>query len=127
MGNGPPMEVCVGYVSRELCDGQSLASPGRWSPEQRRYPQHEQWKAVIKLFENFANTYGTEELLTSLALGKVAECPFPSHEVKNLKAEVVQCAATRGYDLRREAADRADLQVSSAASDSGGISRCSVR
>ena len=46
VGYGPPMEVGVGYVSRELCDGQSLASPGRWSPEQRRYPQHEQWKAV---------------------------------------------------------------------------------
>ena len=27
MGHGPPMEVGVGYVSRELCDGQSLASP----------------------------------------------------------------------------------------------------
>ena len=46
-------------------------------------------KAVVILFENFANTYGTEELLASLALGKVAECPFPSDEVKNLKAEVV--------------------------------------
>ena len=77
MGHGPPIEVGVGYVSRELCDGQSLASPVRWSPEQRRYPQHEQWSAVVKLFENFANTYGTEGLLTSLALGKVADCPFP--------------------------------------------------
>ena len=92
VGYGPPMEVGVGYVSRELCDGQCLASPERWSPEQRRYPQHEQWKAVVKLFENFANTYGTEVLLTSLALGRVAECPFPLDEVRNLKAEVVQCA-----------------------------------
>ena len=106
MGHGPPMEVGVGYVSRELCDGQSLASPGRWSPEQRRYPQHEQWKAVVKLFENFANTYGTEGLLTSLALGKVADCPFLPDEVKNLEAEVVRSAATNGYDLRREAADK---------------------
>ena len=40
VGYGPPMEVGVAYVSREFCDGQSLASPGRWSPEQRRYPQH---------------------------------------------------------------------------------------
>ena len=108
VGHGPPIEVCVD-VSRELCDGQSLASPGRWSPEQRSYPQHEQWKAIVKLFEKFANTYGTEELLTSLALGKVAECPFPSDEVKNLKAEVVRCAD--GYDLRREAADRIDTPI----------------
>ena len=28
-GNGPPMMVGVGYVQREFCDGQSLASPGR--------------------------------------------------------------------------------------------------
>ena len=110
MGHGPPTEVGVGYVSRELCDGQSLASRVKWPPEQRRYPQHEQWKAVVKVFENFANTYGTEELLTSLALGKVAECLFPSDEVKNLRAEVVQCAATRGYDLRREAADRTNTR-----------------
>ena len=31
-GNGPPMMVAVGYVQREFCDSQSLASPGRWSP-----------------------------------------------------------------------------------------------
>ena len=112
VGHGPPIEVGVGYVSRELCDGQSLASPGRWSPEQRRYPQDVAVEsAVVKLFENFANTYGTEGLLTSLALGKVAECPFPSDEVKNLKAEVVRCAETNGYELRREAADRSDTPI----------------
>ena len=111
VGHGPPIEVGVGYVSRELCDGQSLSSPGRWSPEQRRCPQHEQWSAVVKLFENFANTCGTEGLLTSLALGKVAECPFPSDEVKNLKAEVVQCAEANGYELRREAADRINAPI----------------
>ena len=44
-----------------------------------------------------------------MALGKVAECPFPSDEVKNLKAEVVRCAEANGYELRREAADRIDV------------------
>ena len=111
VGYGPPMEVGVGYVSRELCDGQSLASPGRWSPEQRRYPQHEQWSAVVKLFENFANTYGTEELLTSLALRKVAECPFPLDEVRTLKADFVQCAERNGCYLRRESADRTNTPI----------------
>ena len=111
VGYGPPMEVGVGYVSRELCDGQCLASPGRWSPEQRRYPQHLQWKAVVKLFENFANTYGTEELFTSLAFGRVAECPFPLDEVRNLKAEVVQCAERSGYHLIRETADRTNTPM----------------
>ena len=64
MGYGPPKEVGVGYVER-------------WSPEQRRYLQQEQWKAVVKLFENFANTYGTAELLTSLALGKMGRSEEP--------------------------------------------------
>ena len=109
VGHGPPMEVGVGYVSRELCDGQSLASPGRWSPEQRRYPQHETVNSSGQTLR--ANTYGTEGLLTSLALGKVAECPFPSDEVKNLKAEVVQCAEANGYEMRREAADRINVPI----------------
>ena len=38
-GVGPPMEVGTGFTSRPLCDGQSLASPGRWPPERRRYPE----------------------------------------------------------------------------------------
>ena len=50
-------------------------------------------------------------MLTSLPLGKVAECPFPSDEVKNLKAEVVRCAEANGYELRREAADRINAPI----------------
>ena len=34
-GIGPPMMVGVGYTQRELCDGQTLASPGRWPPGSR--------------------------------------------------------------------------------------------
>ena len=102
----------VSVVSQE---NSVMANPlrhrGDGPPEQRRYPQHEQWKAVVKLFENFSSTYGTEGLLASVALGKVAECPFPSDEVKNLKTEVVRSAATNGYDLRREAADRSDTPI----------------
>ena len=33
---GSPMTVGTGYTSRSFCDGQSLASPGRWVPVQRR-------------------------------------------------------------------------------------------
>ena len=38
-GTGGPMMVGVGYVSRELCDGQTLASPGRWHVSSRGYPE----------------------------------------------------------------------------------------
>ena len=31
---------------REVCDGQSLASPGRWTVEDRRYPEDPVWSEV---------------------------------------------------------------------------------
>ena len=34
-GVGKRLQVDVGYVQRDLCDGQSLASPGRWPPGSR--------------------------------------------------------------------------------------------
>ena len=37
--------------------------------------------------------------------------PFPVGRSGGLKAEVVQCAARRGYDLRREAADRTNTPI----------------
>ena len=37
-GEGEPTMVGVGYVPLEFCDGQTLASPGRWPVAQRRYP-----------------------------------------------------------------------------------------
>ena len=37
-GKGSPMQVGVGCTTREVCDGQGLASPGRWAPADRRYP-----------------------------------------------------------------------------------------
>ena len=45
-GGGEPMKVGVGYTQRELCDGQSLASPGRWAPGSRVYPETAHWKDV---------------------------------------------------------------------------------
>ena len=38
VGVGPPLQEGVGYTSGDHCDGQNLASPGRWPIENRRYP-----------------------------------------------------------------------------------------
>ena len=38
IGVGPPLQVGVGYTSRDCSDGQGLAAPGRWLVESRRYP-----------------------------------------------------------------------------------------
>ena len=47
-GIGPPMMVGVGYTQRELCDGQSLASPGRWPPGSRVYPTSRPWTQIAE-------------------------------------------------------------------------------
>ena len=44
-GIGSPKMVGVGYVQRELCDGQSLESPGRWPPSSRVYPSSTAWSS----------------------------------------------------------------------------------
>ena len=62
-GRGEPKMVGVGYTAREFCGGQSLASPGRWPVEHRRYPESEPWKAVAALFMAFAEREGTQQLL----------------------------------------------------------------
>ena len=77
VGHGPPMEVGVGFVSRELCDGQSLTSPVRWSPEQRRYPQHEQWKAVGQTLREVRQHVRHRRVIDELGTGESGGMPFP--------------------------------------------------
>ena len=40
VGTGKP-----GYTRRDMCDGQTLASPGRWAVEHRKYPDDETLQA----------------------------------------------------------------------------------
>ena len=70
------MKVGVGYVQREFCDGQSLASPGRWPPGARTYPSSTIWTSIRDCFWRFTTHYGTEKLLVDLAMGKVEASPF---------------------------------------------------
>ena len=75
-GVGKPMQVGVGYVQRDLCDGQSLASPGRWAPASRVYPSTSHWRCISETFQRFTDCIGTQDLLVSLAIEKVDKCPF---------------------------------------------------
>ena len=43
------MQIGLGHTGRDFCDGESLASPGRWKPEDRRYTETERWKKVVEL------------------------------------------------------------------------------
>ena len=105
------MKVGVGYTQREFCDGQSLASPGRWPPGSRVYPSSDSWIAVADCLDRFTHHYGTEQLLISLAMGKVDACPFPSEEVAQLKRSVIEAAARHGYGLERRPGDRDDVPI----------------
>ena len=110
-GNGPPMKVGVGYVQREFCDGQSLASPGRWSPEARVYPSSPAWSSVRECIWRFTAHYGTEKLLVDLAMGKVEESPFPPDEVLRLKSTVIDAAGRAGIHILRKSGDRVDVPI----------------
>ena len=105
-GAGKPMEVGLGYTSREICDGQGLASPGRWSPEERRYPESTLWKAASEPIMDFTRKHGTTELLTRLAMGQVTESPFDEETLTRLKEQVVRSLAELGLHLNRQAEDR---------------------
>ena len=72
-GTGKPMQIGVGYTVRD-CDGQSLASPGRWPPAMRRYPSSDTWIAATELVRRFSEHYGTTQLL--ILLGAWLALPF---------------------------------------------------
>ena len=110
-GQGRPMEVGSGYTARELCDGQTLASPGRWEPSLRRYPTHSAWESVASHFREYTHRAGTPELLLRLAVGKVAVSPFPEEEVKQLRTQVVDELISQGYGPRRTATDRDNVPI----------------
>ena len=110
-GIGPLMMVGVGYTQRELCDGQSLASPGRWPPGSRVYPTSQPWSQIAECYSRFADHYGTEELLVSLASGKVTECPFPSEEISILNRELLGIASQNGFRMNGKCGDRADVPI----------------
>ena len=108
---GEPMSVGIGYTSREYCDGQGLASPGRWPVASRRYPDMAQWQSVASSYARFTERHGTTDLLMTLALGRVKECPFKPADVKALKDEVIMNLASMGMDLERSSGDRDDVPI----------------
>ena len=66
VGTSKPMQIGSGYTRRNTCDGQSLASPGRWPVEHRTYPEDETWRLVSDLHRDFSCRVGTPALLPLL-------------------------------------------------------------
>ena len=105
------MSVGVGKTFREHCDGQGLASPGRWPVARKRYPDSDMWQRVVSSHASFAQQHGTPELLVRLVLGKVRECPLKAADVQELKNEVVVKLASMGMDLTRCSGDRNNVPI----------------
>ena len=79
------MQIGSGCTRRDIRDGQSLASPGRWPVEQRTCPDDETWRFVAGLYTDLSRRVGTPALLKSLALGKISKCPFSLDSIQTLK------------------------------------------
>ena len=110
-GRGRPLAVGSSYTVREICDGQSLASPMRWAVDDRRYPEDSVWSEVAKRYMTYSKKVGTPELLTSLALGKISSCPFPPEETDALKQGVIGLLRTKGLFFGRPHEDRCDVPI----------------
>ena len=110
-GMGVLMMVGTGYTAREFCDGQTLASPGRWPVEMRRYPSNATWVTVAEKFMSCADLYGPPRLLMDLALGKVSSSPFSPESIAALKFDVVSCLASQGISLMHSDDDRKDVPI----------------
>ena len=103
------MSVGSGYTVREYCDGQSLASPGRWPPGARKYPTSDTWNAVARLYREYTSRHGTEELLVMPARGKTKLSPFDAETIQDLKSTVIAELEKRALFLGRATGDREDV------------------
>ena len=109
--SGQPMRVGSGYTARDYCDGQALASPGRWPVAARRYLSSAHWRMVTEKYKRFSPVHGPPELLMNLALGRVKSCPCNQSDVSALKQEVVRALEQAGFELRRADEDRRDVPI----------------
>ena len=110
-GHAELMDVGVGYISRELCDGQTLASPGRWPVAPRRYPDTALWRSLAAKFMEYSRKYGTTEQLMKLALGGVDSCPFEAESIQALKSETPDILTEHGWKLERDSGDRTHILI----------------
>ena len=88
------MQVGVGCTVRDHCDGQSLASPGRWPVAARSYPETDIWQEVVGLFWKFSQQFGTKSLLMDLALGRVGKFQIPRSLVESFRRASSGCVCT---------------------------------
>ena len=85
---GRPLQVGVGYTVRDYCDGQSLASPGRWSVAARRYPETEAWRDVFGSLHSSTARRSYSRISRSAGLKK---CLSLLRRWHNSKSRLLKC------------------------------------
>ena len=102
------MMIGSGFTTRDICDGQSLASPVRWPPHARKYPSSSNGFATSDRYRQVART---PQLLMNLALGKVESSPFDDKVIRSLRLNDMDVLEARGMSLVRDPTDRSEVQV----------------
>ena len=108
-GNHKPLMVGAGYTEREVCDGQGLSSPGRWSHEDRLYPSSSLWLQIQRMFIHTAETMTTSRHLSELALGRLTSSPFSEKTVTVLRDDLFRLLSDSGHGIVRGPQDRREL------------------
>ena len=106
-------------MRRDTCNGQSLASPGRWPVEHRTYSEDETSRFVAGLGTDFSRRVGTPASLASLVVRRIAECPFSPDSIQTLKRSVIRGLAARGLSSARKGGHSQDIPVAQGWFDGG--------
>ena len=88
-------------MSRDLCDAQTLPSPGRWPVKHGVCPDSQLWQQVSSRYVDIAPAYGSDFFVIKLGLGQVTTCPFSDQSVAELKVQVVQDLEHAGLSWKR--------------------------
>ena len=107
------MKIGVGYVQREtfvMVGHSHLPVDGHLDREFIHRRKSGTWLPIVSGGSPVCH-HGTEQLLVSLAMEKIEECPFPPEDVAELKQELIDVAAGCGFLMQRKEGDRTDVPI----------------
>ena len=78
---------------------------------EEKVPDALAWQSVVRSFVSFVEQHGTPELLMTLALGRVKECPLSAANAQKLREEIDVKLAAMDLDLTRCSDDRNDVPI----------------
>ena len=101
----------TGHTMPRFCDGQSLASLGRWPISVKRCLNSSAWLSIDEKHLGYSDFYGSPELLMRFALGEVDSSLFEKSSMLRLKRAVIDEIDSEGWKIVRHPDDRSDVQI----------------